>query len=489
MSFKRKIAYNTAVQILGKSILTVLSILLVVLLSRYLGPSGYGQYNIAIVFTGFFATLSDFGIYQTTVRELVQRPKENREIFSNALMLKIFVSAFVFLFAFGVGFLMPYPPVVKWGIGIISLSTFFGAISLGLTSIFQIKYRMDFPTGTELISRALYLVFVIVGIRLKAGLLQIFWFLALANILGLFALFYFSLKFIQIEWRIKISLMKELLRISLPLGLAAIFMMATYKAGPLILSWKKSAYDVGIYSLACQIFDNFMLVPTVFIGLLFPRFSEMVFDRESIKVFFQKSVEILLITLPPLLVFFFFFAPQTVWILGGQPFLSSILSLRILIISFPLFCFSTAFFYLFIAAKRQKTLSLIWGIMAGFNILLNLLLIPKFTYNGVALTLLFVGILGLFLNSLFAFYLIGTQPTSFFKKRSVLPLCLLIVLASFLTALPCWKWINFQQAKFFLQIVCLLFAFVIICFAYLGFLIIFRIVSLKAIKEMLFEKG
>ena len=57
MSFKKKVAYNTIAQTVGKILTVFISMIAVMLLTRYLGPTGYGQYSIAIAFLGFFVRL------------------------------------------------------------------------------------------------------------------------------------------------------------------------------------------------------------------------------------------------------------------------------------------------------------------------------------------------------------------------------------------------------------------------------------------------
>ena len=63
MSFTRKIALNTIVQIIGKVLTTLISLVLIAALTRYLGVSGYGQYTTIFAFTQFFAVLADFGFF------------------------------------------------------------------------------------------------------------------------------------------------------------------------------------------------------------------------------------------------------------------------------------------------------------------------------------------------------------------------------------------------------------------------------------------
>ena len=50
MNLTRRIAYNMGVQLFGKALITVLSLVLIGVITRTLGVAGYGQYTTAFSF-------------------------------------------------------------------------------------------------------------------------------------------------------------------------------------------------------------------------------------------------------------------------------------------------------------------------------------------------------------------------------------------------------------------------------------------------------
>ena len=50
MSLTSRVAYNTIIQIIGKVLTTLISLVLIVALARYLGVWGFGQYTIIFAF-------------------------------------------------------------------------------------------------------------------------------------------------------------------------------------------------------------------------------------------------------------------------------------------------------------------------------------------------------------------------------------------------------------------------------------------------------
>ena len=53
MHIATKVAYNTIVQVASKVVTTILGLLAVAIMTRYLGPSGFGEYT-TIVTLSFF---------------------------------------------------------------------------------------------------------------------------------------------------------------------------------------------------------------------------------------------------------------------------------------------------------------------------------------------------------------------------------------------------------------------------------------------------
>src|SRR3989338_7170990 len=87
---------------LGEGVSRVLVFLLVVAMTRILGPEEYGKFAFAFAFVSLLAMLSNFGLMGIATRELSQGSQREKE-FSSILSLKLLLSAgtllIMFLFA------------------------------------------------------------------------------------------------------------------------------------------------------------------------------------------------------------------------------------------------------------------------------------------------------------------------------------------------------------------------------------------------------
>src|SRR3990172_11966613 len=124
MSLTRKVAYNTIVQIIGKVATTLISLILVAALARYLGVAGFGQYTTIFAYTQFFAVLADFGFFWYLVREIAKPEADTQKITNNVLTFRSLIALLIFSFSFLVAFLIPQYHDLRAGIGIIAAASF-----------------------------------------------------------------------------------------------------------------------------------------------------------------------------------------------------------------------------------------------------------------------------------------------------------------------------------------------------------------------------
>ena len=71
----RRVAVNTAVQAPGKRVILALAAVSIAIITRYLGPTLYGRYALALSYLRLFGVLADVGMFTIVVREISKRPR------------------------------------------------------------------------------------------------------------------------------------------------------------------------------------------------------------------------------------------------------------------------------------------------------------------------------------------------------------------------------------------------------------------------------
>ena len=107
MSLSKKVAYNFSVQFVGKIVNTLVGIVNVAIITRYLGVAGYGDFTIVFAYIMFFSVISDFGFFWIIVKK-ISAGEEDDFVVKNALAIRLYFAAIVFLTALLVLHFLPY---------------------------------------------------------------------------------------------------------------------------------------------------------------------------------------------------------------------------------------------------------------------------------------------------------------------------------------------------------------------------------------------
>src|SRR3990167_1859807 len=248
MSLTRKVAFNTIFQIAGKVIVTAISLVVVALLTRYLGVSGYGDYTTVFTYVSFWAILADFGFFWVLVREISKSATKQEEIFNNIITLKSIFGVVVFILCSLLGFLIPqYSWTVKLGIAIISASWFWMSLNSTYVGLFQSKLEMYKAVIAEVLGRAAILIGVLFLIKINTSLYGILWVYIFGNLLNFLISLYFGSKYVKFRFTYNLKIWKYVLKESLPLVILNFIGFIHFRIDTIILSVMKGSLDVGIY--------------------------------------------------------------------------------------------------------------------------------------------------------------------------------------------------------------------------------------------------
>jgi O-antigen/teichoic acid export membrane protein len=385
MVIARKIAYNVLVSSVSKILSTALALVSIGFITRYLGKEGFGDYATVLAFLSFFSAVSDLGLYQFSTRE-ISRPGANvDEIMGNAFSMRVISSLAIFLFSFILIIFLPYAQEVKYGVVIIAASFVFSSGYQILNGVFQKNLAMDRVAVSELLGKIVQLSSIILAVKLH---LSFSWIIAslFFNMLISFGLVYlWSKKYVRLGFCFDFAYWKRFLRESYPIGIMAIVVFIYFKVDTILLSFLKSNAEVGIYNVAYKVLENISFFPAMIVGLIFPIISQYIFiDKERFFEIANKTFKVFVLLVVPLVVGTLFLSDGLIALIGGAGFSESALVLRILIFALAAIFFSNFFNAILIAGNLQKKLMLILACAAVFNVTLNLVFIPFFSYLAAA---------------------------------------------------------------------------------------------------------
>lgn len=381
MVIARKIAYNIVVSSFSKILSTILALVSIGLITRYLGQEGFGNYATVLAFLSFFTAIADLGLYSTVTREISREGADEKKIIGNIFTLRLIISFGVMLLAPAIVFFFPYPLEVKQAIMIVALSFLFSSSYQVLNGVFQKNLAMDRVAISELTGKIIQVLFVFYAIKFNLSFLWIMASLLFNMIISFSLIYLFSKKYISFSLKFDLTYWKDFIKESYPLGIAAIISFIYFKIDTILLSVLKTSAEVGIYNVAYKVIENITFFPAMIVGLVFPIISKNIFsDRERFWDISNKTFKIFWLFVVPLIIGTMFLSDGIVELIGGKGFFASSVVLRILIFSLACMFFSNLFNVILISGNKQKKLMIIMVVAAVFNVGANLIFIPVFSY-------------------------------------------------------------------------------------------------------------
>ncbi len=391
MSLSKKVAQNTLIQIIGKIISTILGLLALAVMTRYLGATGFGKYTTIFTFISFFAIIADLGLTLVTVQMISAPDVDENKILNNLLALRL-CSALLFL---GIGpiivLFFPYESSIKLGVLITALSFLFVALNQIMTGIFQKRLTMNKSVWAEVTSRVVLLLGIILIAYLHGSLMAILWASVLSSAISFGIQFYFSREFISLKLEYDKKIWRAIIKESWPLAITIAFNLIYLKADTLILSLIKSPAEVGIYGSAYKIIDVLVTVPFMFAGVVLPILTAdwLKKNTDHFQKVFQRSLDFMILMALPLIIGTQFIAKDLMVLIAGPEFAAAGLILQILILAAALIFISCIFSHIIIAINQQRKIIGAYIFTSITALAGYLIFIPKYSYLGAAWTTIY----------------------------------------------------------------------------------------------------
>lgn len=408
----KKIYTNTIAQIGGKVVTALISIFLIKIISNYLDIAGYGLYSKLYNYLSIFAVLADFGLYTISVREMsknIDNPTEIEKISGNILSLRtisgfliIFLSLFIAIFLDGYNSNFE----LLW-VFIVGIFTLFGLINSSIMSYLQAILKTEFSFIANTSGKILTFLLIIATVywffpkteNFDPNLALIFILISglLGNILMTFLTFNYARKFQKIKFYFDKDYIKKILKLSIPYGIALFLGAIFFKIDTLFLSiLEKENTDtiIWIYSLPMKIVEVWMMYGTIFLNSFLPILTIAITknNKTEIQKLSEKWFEILFGFGVAISVFLAFFATKIIPFISNSNFaeakiggFGAIEVMQIVAWIFLFYFVSSLANYILIAKNEQKKIIFVNLAISIFNIIWNLILIPKYSFIGAAI--------------------------------------------------------------------------------------------------------
>lgn len=357
--------------------------------SRILLVEGIGIYNFSNTYVGYFSLLAGLGIVTYAVREGAKYRNSPPKIalFSSQVFTINMISTVV-AYLLLVLSLVVFRNLHNYVSCILVFSLEILFTTLGTEWIYTIYEDYTYITIRSIIFKILSVILLFVLVRNAKDYLWYAGVTVFANVGSNILNYIHAKSLVQIKL-VKNTNWQKHLKPILIIFASSLAMTLYISSDTTILGLIKNEYAVGIYSIAVKVYGiingliNGLLVVTI------PRFA-LLFGQNKYseyKKVFSKVVNATVLLVFPVMIGLVMLSKEIVLIIAGKKYINSILSLQIIAIAIIFANFALIFNEcVLIPAKREKyTLrnTIITGVV---NLVLNLIIIPFWSYNGAALT-------------------------------------------------------------------------------------------------------
>jgi O-antigen/teichoic acid export membrane protein len=380
----KKPILNTLVQILGKGVTVLLSLVTTAILTRKMGTEVYGNYMLITSIWLLLDSAADFGTKVMGVREASKgKEDERKKTYVQVAWFRLATSLLMFFVGLAI--------ILFWsGFEGIKIEALMGLLMIGFTAmagsleiIFQTEMRMDLKVWGDILFPLIFVVWLLFS-QEKISLIWVFGVYLVARIislgigLSLAKKILRKIKIIKPSKTFWISFLKE----SWPMGVYMILFSGYDRAVDSVLIRQLiGVKDLAYYGLAYKIYGNLIQPAYFLINSVFPLMSAKETNRKTL---FKETGVLMFLGALVVSGVIYFLAPWIISVLAGGEFEKSVIVLRILLVAMVFAYLGHLVGFTLIALGKQKQVLWVGLVSLLVNIGGNLIFIPYLGINGAA---------------------------------------------------------------------------------------------------------
>ncbi|MCG3205089.1 MAG: hypothetical protein KCHDKBKB_01806 [Elusimicrobia bacterium] len=385
--------------VMSEIVSRVVSFIWIIHMARYLGVADYGRYSTVMAMIGIATSFLDLGVNFIIIREVVKKPEMVRKYMGAQIYLRIFMAVLALVFIWFNLEWSNFPRDIKILVFIAGLHMIFHNIGMIGDTVFAAFSKQYL---TAIMHTAHNVGWAILGFyaltthgNLKALLVAM-----AVNSLIICAIYLWLVLSIfgMPDFTIELPFLTHLVRLSLPIGLTAIFASVFQRIDKLMLSKFCGPVEVGLYSAASTLIYPIQdLTWCAAIIVLYPYMAKLNEHPAEFKAVFRVVISWIFAAIAGCTAMLVAFPQQIIHFAFGSKYVESthvlgILALQMLSVPFHGFLARRL-----LIQNKQKA----YGVANFFalitNLGLNFAMIPKWGIFGAAVACVIT-------NSLIVFY-------------------------------------------------------------------------------------
>ena len=387
MSAAETILKNTGLVLASNIFQKVLKLFLVALIARMLGVEGFGLYSFIFSYVILFGILANPGLDTLNLRDISQDRKKAKSVLGTALSLKILLSIITLTIVVATITLLGYDRLTIFFVFLAGISVLLDSVSDTFRTVFFSFERVDIVLKLSMISKIVLLAGSFAALFSGYGVLGLVVAAIIASIVNFVISFYYCSKIVKPEMSIQKGIWRQwagMLLKARHFFFLGMFMIVFGKIDIIMLSYIKGNTAVGYYDASVRLIESLAIFSTSFYTTVFPVMSRYFSQGKSVERALEKSSKFIIVLSLPIAIGTTLISSQIITVIYGQQFAPASAALSILVWYTVLNYLSEVFNLQLYSMNKERKVSYVFAFSVGLNILLNILLIPEYSFIGSA---------------------------------------------------------------------------------------------------------
>ena len=352
-----KVLRNSFILVIGNLLFRVGGYVNRLLMSRMLGPEGYGLYGLTLPFQGIFQILSAGGLppaiskYVAEYNAKDEKALTRQVIYTATKFMVLMAILLSIILLFSSDFIANeifHKPLVVWPLRAVSLITPFSVIVGAMRGAFQGVYKNEYTIYNRMAEQLATIVFAVVFVycglyAMGAVLGGAFGFIVSAITAVLLYKKYISPMFssqdsLDLSFKEELKLLWMLICFAVPVAITALSEMAIYDVGTLVIGVFMLSTDVGFYNAADPISRVPLVISLSISTVLLPATAEayVLKNQKLLQEYVVDCLRYCILTVIPMCVIISMFSMPIIQLLFGEVYTpgSGVLGILVIGMSF-----------------------------------------------------------------------------------------------------------------------------------------------------------
>ncbi|HEV8601652.1 MAG TPA: flippase [Patescibacteria group bacterium] len=379
------IGRNVLSLIVSRILAGVILFLIYTRLVQYLGPAAAGEFGLLSTYLTVFSFFVDLGMSQLVIKRISEDREHAAKYLSNYFVLQFLLGFGFMLILDSIVYFAGYPQEVKNALYIIGCSLLIASLSLPFRSVINGFQRLTVIARINFLNSVINGSMMILAITLRKHLIFLASISLIVSSFDFFIYWYFvNRNFVKFSLSFDKQFAKQLLIATFPFALLTIFSIYN-RVDTLLLPHLRNFEETGYYSAAYKFWDVLAFIPTVVGISLYPYFAESISLnlKDRVRSGLETYTRYMIAVGIPMAVGAYLLAPRLTLAFYGKSFLPAAPALWLLVTAVAiLFIYSPS--NSLVISQQTKLATKITGFTLLTNVVLNLILIPKFGFVAAA---------------------------------------------------------------------------------------------------------